>query len=71
VVEPTVIASLGPGYYRNREGVAARLAILRRDLAPPGSSIAEELLAERAAIGWLHVQLLEMDRYTDGGSTTH
>jgi hypothetical protein len=62
VVEPMLIASLGPGYYRNREGVAAKLAILRRELAPPGSSIAEELLAERAALGWLHVQLLEMDR---------
>jgi hypothetical protein len=47
------------------------LAILCRDLAPPGSSIVEELLAERAAIDWLHVQLLEMDRYADGGSTTH
>jgi hypothetical protein len=62
VVEPMLIANLGPGYYGNREGVAARLAILRRELAPPGSSIAEELMAERAALCWLHVQLVEMDR---------
>jgi hypothetical protein len=62
VVEPMLIANLGPGYHWNREGVAAKLAVLRRDLAPPGSSIAEQLLAERAALGWLHVQLLEMDR---------
>jgi hypothetical protein len=62
VVEECLINSLGPGYYGNREGVAAKLAILRRELAPPGSSLAEELLAERAAVCWLHVQLLEMDR---------
>jgi hypothetical protein len=62
VVEPMLIASLGPGYHGNREGVAAKLAILRRELAPPGSSIAEDLLAERAALGWLHIQLLEIDR---------
>jgi hypothetical protein len=65
VVEPMLInLYLGPGtgYARNRQGVVAQLAIMRRDLAPPGSSIAEELLAERAAMGWLHVQFLEMDR---------
>jgi hypothetical protein len=62
VVEPMLIANLGPGYYRNGEGVAAKLAILRRELAPPGSSVAEELLAERAATCRLRVQLLEMDR---------
>ncbi len=62
VVDPMLIATLGPGFYRNRERVAAKLSIMRRDLAPPGSPIAEELLAKRAVLGWLHVQLLEMDR---------
>jgi hypothetical protein len=62
VVEPVLVNSLGPGYHRNKEGVAAKLAILRLELAPPGSSVAEELLAERAALSWLHVMLLEVDR---------
>jgi hypothetical protein len=48
VVEPMLIACIGPEFYRNREGVAAKLAILRRELAPPGSSVADELLAEQA-----------------------
>jgi hypothetical protein len=65
IVESTLInLNLGTdtGYYGNREGVAAKLAILRQELAPHGSSIAEELLAERAALCWLNVQFLEMDR---------
>jgi hypothetical protein len=55
--------SIGPGEGAiDREAILAQVATLKRELAPIGSSLPERLLAERAAVGWLHVQLLEIDR---------
>jgi hypothetical protein len=51
--------SSGPPYEAPAEFVAVKLAAMRHELAPPGSSPAEKLLAERAALCWLHVELLE------------
>jgi hypothetical protein len=65
IVEPMLLnLNLGTdtGFYSHKEGVAAKLAIMRQELAPYGSSIAEELLAERAALCWLNVQFMEIDR---------
>jgi hypothetical protein len=44
-----------------KEAIAARMAIMRDDLAPPGSSPILGLLATRAAVCWLHVQNLELE----------
>ncbi len=41
--------------------MAARMAIMRDELAPSGSSPLEVLLAERMALCWLHVQLMEYE----------
>jgi len=38
-----------------------KMAKMRYDLAPPGSSAAEKVLAERAALCWLHVEILESE----------
>ncbi len=62
VVEPMLIDLVAEKYDPLRDAVAAKLEALRRELAPRGSSMAERLLAERAAFCWLHVLLLERDR---------
>lgn len=49
----------GPPYEDPRDFVEVKLANLRYELAPPGSSPAEKLLAERASLCWLHQELLE------------
>jgi hypothetical protein len=41
--------------------LAIKLANMHRELAPPGSSPAEKLLAERASLCWLHQELLEYE----------
>jgi hypothetical protein len=55
--------SIGPGppYRDPTEFVSVRLAEMRFQLAPPGSSEAEKLLADRAALCWLHLELLEYE----------
>jgi hypothetical protein len=53
--------SAGPPYEVPIDFVAVKLAAIRHELAPPGSSPAEKLLAERAALCWLHVELLEYE----------
>ena len=60
VVETALIEQLGSGHGAlHEDAVAARMAIMRDELAPCGSSPLEVLLAERAALCWLHVQLME------------
>jgi hypothetical protein len=51
----------GPPYHDPRDFVEVRLANMRHELAPPGSSAAERLLAERASLCWLHQELLEYE----------
>jgi hypothetical protein len=46
----------------HRDAVLAGVALLKMDLAPIGSSLPEQLLAERAAVCKLHVDLLELSR---------
>jgi hypothetical protein len=41
--------------------VSIKLIMMRGELAPPGSSAAEKLLAERATLCWLHLELLEYE----------
>jgi hypothetical protein len=53
--------SSGPPYEDPGDFVAVKMAALRYDLAPPGSSPAEKLLAERASLCWLHMELLEYE----------
>ena len=53
--------SAGPPYEAPIDFVAIKLAAMRFELAPPGSSPAEKLLAERAALCWLHLELLEYE----------
>jgi len=68
VVETALIEQLGPGHGAlHKDAVAARLAIMRDELAPPGSSPLESLLAERVAICWLHVQLMEEEAVAYAG----
>ncbi len=62
VVEPMLIDQVAEKYDPLRDAVAAKLESLRQDLAPRGSSIGERLLAERAALCWLHTMILERDR---------
>ena len=45
-----------------KEALIADAALIRLDLAPPGSSPAEGLMAGRASVSWLEVRLLEFDR---------
>ena len=62
-VEWLLAQTIGPGEGAiDREAIQAQVATLKMELAPPGSSLPERLLAERAAVCWLHVQLLEIDR---------
>jgi hypothetical protein len=53
--------SAGPPHEAPIDFVAVKLAAMRFELAPPGSSPAEKLLAERAALCWLHMELLEYE----------
>jgi len=50
---------LSPGYRDSTEVLMVRMASMRYDLAPPGSSAAEKVLAERATLAWLHTEILE------------
>jgi hypothetical protein len=55
--------TLGDGWGESeKEAIRARVATLKLELAPGGASIPEQLLAERAAVCWLEVQLLAMSR---------
>ena len=68
VVEAALIEQLGPGHGAlHKDAVAARMAIMRDELAPCGSSPLEVLLAERAALCWLHVQLMEYEAIAYAG----
>lgn len=61
-VEELTIRRFGPNAGPlQRDAVAARMAIMREELAPSGSGPILELLATRAAICWLHIQILETD----------
>ncbi len=53
--------SSGPPYEDPADFVEVKLAKMRFELAPPGSSAAEKLLAERATLCWLHLELLEYE----------
>ena len=49
-----------PGYSDSTTEIfMVRMAKMRHDLAPPGSSAAEKVLAERATLAWLHTEILE------------
>src|SRR5271157_4035529 len=68
VVETALIEQLGPGHGAlHKYAVAARMAIMRDELAPCRSSPLEILLAERAALCWLHVQLMEYEAIAYAG----
>jgi len=49
----------GPPYRDQTEFLMVKMAKMRYDLAPPGSSAAEKVLAERATLAWLHTEILE------------
>jgi len=51
----------GPPYSDRIDYVAVKLIEMRYDLAPPGSSRAEKLLAERATLCWQHMEVLEYE----------
>jgi hypothetical protein len=53
--------SSGPPYEDPGDFVEVKLAAMRHELAPPESSPAEKLLAERATLCWLHLELLEYE----------
>jgi hypothetical protein len=62
-IEEGLLQTLGPGFGRaEKEAMLAEARLIARELAPPGSSPAESLLADRAAVEWLSVRLLELDR---------
>ena len=55
-IEEGLLQTLGPGFGRaEKEAMLAEARLIARDLAPPGSSPAELLLADRAAVEWLAV----------------
>jgi hypothetical protein len=55
-IEEVLLQTLGPGFGRvEKEAMLAEARLIARDLAPPGSSPAELLLADRAAVEWLAV----------------
>ena len=64
-VEAVLLGSLslgsGPPYQDISDFLAVKMANMRHELAPPGSSPAEKLLAERATLCWLHMELLEYE----------
>ena len=58
-----MLQSLGPGFGRvEKEAMLAESRLIARDLTPPGSNPAEVLMADRAALSWLQVRLLDLDR---------
>jgi hypothetical protein len=62
-IEELLADSLGDGFPRaEKEALIADAALIRLDLAPPGSPPAEVLMASRASVSWLEVRLLEFDR---------
>jgi hypothetical protein len=61
LVEQILIAQFPKENASHHDAIAAKLELMRRDLAPPPSPVAEILLASRAAMCWLHVQYLELD----------
>jgi hypothetical protein len=61
-VESMLIDQLGDQIDGRRDEVCAKLQAIRRVLAPPGSTLAECMLAERASLCWLHCMIGEMDR---------
>jgi hypothetical protein len=62
-IEEILLQSLGPGFGRvEKEAMLADSRLIARELAPPGSNPAELLMADRAAICWLEVRLLDLDR---------
>jgi hypothetical protein len=62
-VEWMLCNTLSPGDGAlHKEGVMARLAILRMELLGPSPSLAERLLVDRVAMHWLHVHLLDIHR---------
>jgi hypothetical protein len=64
-VEQILLRQLPDGHGAlHREAVAARLALMREELAPPGSSPIERILAERATVSWLWSQVIEMELYS-------
>src|SRR5262249_20833475 len=64
-VEVVLLRQLSPGdgppYSDPSDYVSIKMAAMRAELAPPGSSPAERLLAERATLCWLHMELLEYE----------
>jgi hypothetical protein len=64
-VEGVLLQQLAPGdgppYNDPTDSVSVKMAMMRGELAPPGSSPAEKLLAERAALCWLHMELLDYE----------
>ena len=62
-IEEVLLQALGPGFGRvEKEAMLAEARLIARELAPPGSNPAETLLADRAAVEWLSVRLLDLDR---------
>jgi len=61
LVEQILVAQFPKENALHHDAIEAKLWMIRRDLAPPPSSVAETLLASRAAMCWLHVQYLELD----------
>ncbi len=61
LVEQILVAQFPKENSLHHDAIEAKLWMIRRDLAPPPSSVAETLLASRAAMCWLHVQYLELD----------
>jgi hypothetical protein len=62
-IEEVLLQSLGPGIGRaEKEAMLAESRLIARDLAPPGGNPAEVLMADRAALSWLQVRLLDLDR---------
>src|SRR5262249_7043636 len=61
-VEQVLLRQLPDGHGAlHRQAIAARLALMREELAPPGSSPIERILAERATVSWLWCQVIEVE----------
>jgi len=69
-VETALIQYVPAGQALHKYAIAARLDVMKLELAPFGSSPIEILLATRAAVCWLHVQLLEYDTLEFADSNT-
>jgi hypothetical protein len=62
-IEEVLLQCLGPGFGRvEKEAMHAESRLIARELAPPGSNPAEILMADRAALSWLQVRRLDLDR---------